>query len=542
MRTHTTYVLIILMLAVLACGQTVPASSNNVSIIPTATTQAIPAGATPTTPPSQSTQTHNILIGMEYVLIDNDQRIRTLANNLAEIGAPVAKHYPEHIEWGVMQPAPDAPIDFHRLDAFVREFQAVGFTDLVVTLKSHSNWASINHTRLNSVNAAPKPEYLDLYANWVSAIVERYDGDGVDDLPGLLYPVRYYEIGTEFSSYEPGPVADYITMLERAYASAHQAYADVQIAHVAFLTASVFTDPTLDIETAWAEAIPPVQRHSLADHRAILARPDIFDLINIHALTDPYEIEAIVGWLNSEMAQQGYSKPIIISDTIPTPFIAYGSATTCDRPPNQMGYVFSPATEDDRCRLADYFQRLVDGDESTVRWTQGFIASDTVKRVVISAEQNVLLINTAFTEDLAWLKLPVVQAGAGTSAWAGMLDVATGERRAMFYAVQQLTAHLDGYISIERLPYEDEGVRLYEVVKGGSVLWIGWYEPGRVILPNDPIPTITITLDANTNSIILEPTITTFGQTQPSQNTLPTANGTLTIELNPTPIYITPHN
>ena len=35
------------------------------------------------------------------------------------------------------------------------------------------------------------------YTAWVSSVVERYDGDGVDDMPGLEQPVKYWEIDNE---------------------------------------------------------------------------------------------------------------------------------------------------------------------------------------------------------------------------------------------------------------------------------------------------------------------------------------------------------
>lgn len=38
---------------------------------------------------------------------------------------------------------------------------------------------------------------LDAYLAWLTATVERYDGDGVDDMPGLLYPIRHWEILNE---------------------------------------------------------------------------------------------------------------------------------------------------------------------------------------------------------------------------------------------------------------------------------------------------------------------------------------------------------
>lgn len=35
------------------------------------------------------------------------------------------------------------------------------------------------------------------YEEWVRNVVERYDGDGVDDMPGLKYPISHWEIGNE---------------------------------------------------------------------------------------------------------------------------------------------------------------------------------------------------------------------------------------------------------------------------------------------------------------------------------------------------------
>ena len=89
-----------------------------------------------------------------------------------------------------------------------------------MTLVSHCqngpNWG-IN----SSSNYTPKEQYYDTYMAWVegntefshisilirvTAVVERYDCDGYNDMPGLRYPVVYYEIGDEFSTYEPESV------------------------------------------------------------------------------------------------------------------------------------------------------------------------------------------------------------------------------------------------------------------------------------------------------------------------------------------------
>jgi hypothetical protein len=46
-------------------------------------------------------------------------------------------------------------------------------------------------------NLLYSPCDLDAYLAWLTATVERYDGDGVDDMPGLRYPIRHWEVLNE---------------------------------------------------------------------------------------------------------------------------------------------------------------------------------------------------------------------------------------------------------------------------------------------------------------------------------------------------------
>ena len=52
---------------------------------------------------------------------------------------------------------------------------------------------------------------------FVLAVVERYDMDEYNDMPGLKYPVKYYEIGDEFSTYEPESVSDTVIYPSNEY-------------------------------------------------------------------------------------------------------------------------------------------------------------------------------------------------------------------------------------------------------------------------------------------------------------------------------------
>ena len=223
-----------------------------------------------------------LIIGLEYAGLDSTNYVKGMAQALSEIGMPGMKHYAEAVAWGEMQKAPNKHIDFSKLDLFVREYQKMGFTELTIALKSHSKWADKDGNKFKSTNPTPKKKYEKLYKKWIHDIVERYDGDGLQDMPSLRWPIRYYEIGSEFSSYEPEPVDEYLAMLALAHQAAHEAYADVLIAHAAFLTTPVnmAVNHPSEYEQVWKITKRHDTHHGLKDIRAILDRPDVFDVIN----------------------------------------------------------------------------------------------------------------------------------------------------------------------------------------------------------------------------------------------------------------------
>lgn len=486
-----------------------------------------------------------IVIGLEYALLDNPRLSAGLAEALASTGMPGMKHDVDAVRWGAMQEGPREDIDFETLDRFVLDYQTHGFTELTISLKPHSRWASKDVRVLTSTNASPKPEYEDLFQDWVRSVVERYDADGEDDMEGLRWPVRYVEIGSELSSYQPEPVAEYLQTLRLAYEAAHEASADVLVGHAAFLLAPVNldVDHPSEYDTVWERTRRVDNHHDIGDMRAILDNPDIFDFINVHNLGDPYEIEHIMGWIEYETGMRGYEKPVVISDTAPTSYIGWGPANRCTGSP--LGVIGSPATEEDRCRLAAYFTRLLDGDPETLAWTRGFVAADHVQRSIIAAEQGIRLINLAFVTDIAWLTMEPMAAGAGISAWGGAIRTNpwTGrvlDRYPAFFAIRQLVGHLEGYGSIDRIEQDDPRVRLYRIEKESSHLWVAWRDPRAALLPEDGDPSLEVEIDVDVRLVRIEPVITEVGRDQPDRWTERTAGGVLTTGLTHAPVYVIP--
>ncbi len=88
-------------------------------------------------------------------------------------------------------------------DELVKLFQSKEAPELLMLLDIHNS-------ELNEdANAMTYEQYFD----YVYHIVERYDGDGTDDMPGLVRPVRYFEIGNEVDNPEFShglTIADYV--------------------------------------------------------------------------------------------------------------------------------------------------------------------------------------------------------------------------------------------------------------------------------------------------------------------------------------------
>ncbi len=127
------------------------------------------------------------------------------------------------------------------------------------------------------------PHDLAAYAAYVGALVERYDGDGVDDLPGLIQPIRYWEVDNEPDlkntlppkgnhGFDPSGFctpAEYAQVLLTSAAAIRQASADARV------LVGGFYRPHADVGEAYI--------------RGVVAVPGVlesFDLVSIHTYSD----------------------------------------------------------------------------------------------------------------------------------------------------------------------------------------------------------------------------------------------------------------
>lgn len=75
------------------------------------------------------------------------------------------------------------------------------------------------------------PKNMTAFRKFVRAVVERYDGDGIDDMPGLGYPVKLWKIEDEVMDpkYWGGSAHDYAVLLKAVYEEAKKADPDCVI-------------------------------------------------------------------------------------------------------------------------------------------------------------------------------------------------------------------------------------------------------------------------------------------------------------------------
>lgn len=168
------------------------------------------------------------------------------------------------------------PSALAEMDAWVR---ALG-TDLI-GVAMVSPWPG---NRTGNETESYVPEDLPAYQRCVTELVERYDGDGLADMPGLAAPVRYWEVDNEpdlkNSNLPHNAKRSYVP---ETFCRPEE-YAEVLVATAAAIRGA---DPTARV-LAFALYRPHAERGQ-AYGRAVLQQPGVltsFDILSLHTYAD----------------------------------------------------------------------------------------------------------------------------------------------------------------------------------------------------------------------------------------------------------------
>ncbi|HIE11100.1 MAG TPA: hypothetical protein EYP62_05750, partial [Kiritimatiellae bacterium] len=249
----------VIVLATLACGQatTTPPASETVApaVPPTAPTESVKPGAgpigqhrcgdgvcdgpetakncpadcaassgpsgQPTAPPTDQAGSR---FGIDYVYpLSNTFQDEMWPRLFAETGVQWVNF--ADVSWKAIEPtSPKNGVHRYKwadLDRAVQMWEDHGFR-IAISLRLRGGWFSgpikyrLGDLELKDTDRLPAEEYMDDYRAWIAALVERYDADGQDDMPGLRAPVLHYQVGNEYANpaFWTGTPEDYRLLLQ----------------------------------------------------------------------------------------------------------------------------------------------------------------------------------------------------------------------------------------------------------------------------------------------------------------------------------------
>lgn len=330
----------------------------------------------------------------------------------------------------------------------------------------------------------------------IQKLVERYDGDGINDMPGLTMPVRYWQIGNEPEGRVPPP--EYLKLLKAGYTAIKKACPSCK---VLIAGQELQAPPNLPI---YLDLI-------LADGGAAY-----FDIMDIHsfgnAQGDYKQIEQRYQTAQQIFKKYGISKEIWITET-GTP-----SGSYLKRPGQEQKYFQSEQEQ----------------------------ANDLVRRYILSLGLGIKKIFWAWglIEDWGFgnFKNGYFDHTGLIYNGLGYDDPGAYIKKLSYYAYKKMTEKLEGadWSKTNRLTNLPSGVYGVQFIKQGKAIYVLWIE-------NKTQTLVTLTLSGITTTRV---TITESVPNYDSGNrvldyatafasaTTPVQNGRVTFILREKPVYI----
>ena len=207
-------------------------------------------------------------------------------------GAWVRPH-PGPFIWGEIE-RKQGKYDWRETDRLVSQAQSQRLA-VVVTIWPFADWDQESCHADMPRAAGSFPEFgdllylpcdMDAYLAWLSAVVARYDGDGIDDMPKLAYPLRHWEIlnepamqSPELTFFQEGP-DEYLELLLRSYTVVKDSDPN------AVVLPGGQAGMQSDFKGYWADVLPGAEGY--------------FDLGNIHSISsaDDFFAAEYRAWLD----------------------------------------------------------------------------------------------------------------------------------------------------------------------------------------------------------------------------------------------------
>jgi len=219
-----------------------------------------------------------------------------------------------NINWNYFEPTPPENgqhvYTWEKLDAVAAALSPYGLHLQIICKPNPPPWAANSTKTLKKSEAThiPQKEYWQDWGLFIQALVERYDGDGVDDAPGIRYPVlRIVSISVEIEvmkhfTKNGGSPEIYHELLRIAYQAAKQASCHVLIGRAAFnygKRGEFGGEPFPDIVAPEVLKNDKKISNAAGYLNASFKQPEIMDLFGVHANHHYSSMPSVAEWLRS---------------------------------------------------------------------------------------------------------------------------------------------------------------------------------------------------------------------------------------------------
>ena len=148
---------------------------------------------------------------------------------------------------------------------------------ILATIWPHADWEQKSCKRKNAKSPfgkrftkyLSKPCSMDDYKNFLVKLVDRYDGDGLNDMPGLTKPIKYWDVMNEpeFKMFFKGSKEDFVEIFNFSSKVIKEKQPDAVIVMAG--AAGMFPES----KKYWKVVLPKIK--------------DNFDIANIHHISGP---------------------------------------------------------------------------------------------------------------------------------------------------------------------------------------------------------------------------------------------------------------
>jgi hypothetical protein len=482
--------------------------------------------------------------------------------------------------WATMQPTPTSPYDFSQSDPPVQTIGAKGFS-VVWNLRPTAAWSQLANPDCvdgpGIDDCAPDAAHEQAWKDYIKAVVERYDGDGLEDMPGLTVPIEFYVMDQEVAFEGTEGSGDYaealgygfwddsIPNLIRLHEITYEAIHEADPSGLSKLVGSggLLFDLYSDFPNYPASNPGPGSTVSArldgANPKGAIFRAGFDGLVQLlTALGDDsdgikcdyIEWHPHNGWraIDQSLAliqQYAPSKPIFVDDMWSNMFARTSplGGWTEFIGGEQIEGDFPNATVPDYVTLAD---GLKANNATIVNWYNAKGARGAVKSFTTALGAGAERVSFSGSNDpCAYQFLTSCLDQQAIFGWFGYSHLlgtkATNyATKPVYYTMKLLVDELQSMTAVNRLGVSANPLtRVYKFDRpSGGPVYVAWSEAGPV--PADPaVPNgETVAIPVGTASVKLTRIVTAPGQTTPATQTLSAPGNELTIQLGFEPVFL----